>query len=148
MKATAKGKARKLRIIKKVILNEKQVSLLTGLYQTVIPVFKRDVMMFQKEEPMIRKIFPEQQQLVKTFFSNFIKPEPLVECGTAIQLNDWDVEKNGLPKNLIFMGKLQNLVNKKGKEGTFLSTVLNTYIGCGRYIRKKLPLQNENLLAK
>ena len=71
MKATAK--ARKLRIIKKVILNEKQVSLLTGLYQTVMPVFKRDVMMFQKEEPMIRKIFPEQQQLVKTFFSNFTR---------------------------------------------------------------------------
>ena len=49
MNATVKSKARKLKIINKLILNRKQVSLYeTGLYETVLPLVKRNVMLFQK----------------------------------------------------------------------------------------------------
>lgn len=74
--------------------------MLTELYETVLPV-SRDVRLFQKKEQNDSQVFPEQQQLMKTFFAYFIKPEPLVECRTVIQLKDLDFEENSLPKNLI-----------------------------------------------
>ena len=40
MNAPAKGKATKLSIINQLILSQKQMSLLTGLYETVLPTFK------------------------------------------------------------------------------------------------------------
>ena len=67
----------------------------------VLPVSRDMLDCSRKKNKMIHKIFPEQQQLMKTFFAYFIKPEPLVECRTVIQLKDLDFQENSLPKNLI-----------------------------------------------
>ena len=80
-------------------------------------------------------------------FSCFIKPEPLVECRTAIQLSKLDLEENAYSKNVIFMEMFWKSVKKKWKDDTFLFTIVNAYIKYGKYIQEKLPLQNENSLA-
>ena len=118
---TTKGKARKSKIVTKLCLNRKYVSLLTGVYDTILTIFKKYVMLFQQEKPVIHKIYPKQLELVKTFYSYFVKPEVLKTCQTAKDLKKLDLStKNILPSNLIFLGsKAKGLIKKKNKQASW-----------------------------
>ena len=74
-------------------------------------------MLFQQEKPVIHKTYPKQLELVKTFYSYFVKPEVLKTCQTAKDLKKLDLStKNILPSNLIFLGsKARGLIKKKKK---------------------------------
>ena len=129
----------------KLVLNHRYVSLLKSIYDSVLPLFKSYVMLFQQEQPLIHKIYYEQIDVVRTFLSYFLKPEVLAKCKNVKQLVAIDLSgDNILPTNLIFIGqKAKSIVKKKDKE--FLEEVVNAYISCGKYILKKLPLRNRNL---
>ena len=143
---TAQGKVRKMKIVNKLIMNRKYVDMLTGLYETILTIFKKYVMLFQQEKPLIHKIFPEQLKLVKTFFSYFVKPEALSKCGNAAQVKTLDLSaKNILPYKLIFLGSRARLLFKKGKDEDFMDKVVKAYVDCGKYIQQKLPLENKTL---
>ena len=141
---TDAGKQRKTRIVNKHVLNHRHVSLLTSIYDSVLPLFRSYVMLFQREQPLIHKIYYEQIDVVRTFLSYFVKPEILAKCKNAKQLRAIDLSgDNILPTNLIFIGqKAKSIVKEKDKE--FLEKVVNAYISCGKYILKKLPLGNRN----
>ena len=62
-------KERKTRIVNKLVLNHRHVSLLTPIYDSVLPLFKSYVMLFQWEQPLIHKIHYEQINVVRTFLS-------------------------------------------------------------------------------
>ena len=147
---TKKGKERKTRVINK--LNQpKQYTLLTSLYQSVLPLFKSYVMLFQSEKPLIHKVYYKQVSCVRTFFSYFVKPDVLVKCKKGQQLLDLELKKeNLLPKELIFIGKTaKELVDKLGSEHVdvvnFLDKTAKAYLNCGIYIQKKLPLESKML---
>ena len=56
-------------------------------------------MLFQQEKPMTHKIFPKQLELVKTFYSYFVKPVVLKTCQTAKDFKQLDLSsKNILPQ--------------------------------------------------
>ena len=142
---TDAGKQRKTRMVNKLVLNHRHVSFLTSIYDSMLPLFKSHVMLFQREKPLIHRIYHEQIDVVRTFLSYFVKPEVLVKCKNAKQLVAIDLSgDNILPTNLIFIGqKAKSIVKEKDKE--FLEKVVNAYISCGKYILKKLPLRNRNL---
>ena len=119
--------------------------MLTSIYDSVLPLFKSYVMLFQREQLLIHKIYYDQIDVVRTFLSYFVKPEVLAKCKNAKQLVAIDLSgDNILPTNLIFIGqKAKSIVKEKDKE--FLEKVVNAYISCGKYILKKLPLRNRNL---
>ena len=149
--ATKKGKARKIKIIKTLLYSSKRVSLLTSIYQTVLPLFKSFVMLFQQEKPLIHKIYFEQVSIIKNFLSYFVKPDVLVACKTGKQLKKCNLSPNSLlPKNLLLVGNLAKKLVTKGAVNDdvvnkFLDETFAAYQSCGEYIQKKLPLQNEAL---
>ena len=71
-------------------------SCVCGIYESVLVIFKKFVMRFQSEKPLIHKIYPEQLNLVKTF-SYFVKPDVLKSCSTAKDLKTLDLS----PKNIL-----------------------------------------------
>ena len=53
---THAGKQRKTCIVNKLPLNDRHVSLLTSICDSVLPLFKSNVMLFLREKPLIHKI--------------------------------------------------------------------------------------------
>ena len=151
--STDKGKERKERIIYKLLYNQNRYVLLISFYQSVLPIFKSYVMMFQGDSPLIHKVYYQQVNLVKEFFSYFVKPSVVAKCKKGKHLLKLDLsEKNILPKKLIFIGlKAKKLVDKLGYENSvvveFLDRVRKAYVECGLYLQNKLPLENDHLKA-
>ena len=131
--------------------SSKRVSLLTSIYQTVLPLFKSFVMLFQQEKPLIHKIYFEQVSIIKNFLSYFVKPDVLVACKTGKQLKKCNLSPNSLlPKNLLLIGNLSKKLVTKGAVNDevvnkFLDETFAAYQSCGEYIQKQLPLENEAL---
>ena len=118
----------------------------------MLPTFKSHVLLFQRDKPLIHKVYHKQVSLVKEFFSYFIDPDALSKCKTGALLLKFDIEKNLLPVDLMFIGSKANKILKKlGKDHTdvkdFMNRVKQTYVECGKYIQSKLPLENETLKA-
>ena len=63
------GKAGKMSIANAVLFNEPKVTLVTSIYQPVLPIFKRHVTLFQKSKPMIHQPYYDQIDLFNQFLS-------------------------------------------------------------------------------
>ena len=72
---TDTSKQRKTCIVNKLVLNHRYVSLLKSIYDSVLPLFKSYVMLFQQEQPLMHKISYEQIDVVRTFLPYYVKPE-------------------------------------------------------------------------
>ena len=53
---------------------KKKVTILCGLYESVLLLFKMYDKNFQKSTPMIHKLYYEQEDLFKQYLSYFVKP--------------------------------------------------------------------------
>ena len=53
---TLDDKTRKMRIADAVLFNKSKVTLLTSVYQSVLPIFKMYVMLLQRDKPMTYSI--------------------------------------------------------------------------------------------
>ena len=69
------GSNQKNRIIKKIFYCRKKTLLQCSLFSKVLEIMKRYVLLFQKNEPAIFRIFPEQLVLFREFVSYFVRPE-------------------------------------------------------------------------
>ena len=67
----------------KLVVNDRHVPLLTSIYDSVLPLLKSYVMLFQQEQPLIHKIYYKQIDVVRTFLSFFVKLEVLAKCKNA-----------------------------------------------------------------
>ena len=73
---TAKGKERKNRIIAK-LFKQRKFKFHVSFYKALLPMFKRYVMLFQREEPLINKVHYEQVEIIKRFLSYSVLPSNL-----------------------------------------------------------------------
>ena len=62
-------------------------------------MFKRYVMLFQQEEPLIHKVHYEQVQIIKRFFSYFVLPSNLVGVNSGKALKKLRITENDLLPN-------------------------------------------------
>ena len=69
------GQKRKERIIRRLLIQSKQMLLYVYFYCAVLLLLKRFVLLFQTQKPMIHVLHNEQFSLVKKFLGCFIKPE-------------------------------------------------------------------------
>ena len=149
--ATDKGKERKRRIISSLLHQPNYYTLVTSFYQTVLPLFKSYVMLFQGSKPLIHKVYLKQVAVVRKFFSFFVRPDILEKCKKGKDLLSLDLDKkNLLPRKLMYVGfKAKKLIEKLGTDHAvvvrFLDKVEESYLQCGLYIQKKLPLENDVL---
>ena len=97
--STEKGKEKKQIIISKLLHNQTRYVLFTSFYHSVPPIFKSYVMMFQGDSPLIHKVYYQQVNLVKEFYSYFVKPSVVAKCKKGKRLLKLDLsEKNLFPK--------------------------------------------------
>ena len=152
-KSSEKGKVRKQRIISKLLYNQNRYVLLTYFYQSMLPISKSYVKIFQGDSPFIHEVYYQQVNLVKKFYSYFVKSIVVAKCKKGKHLLKLDLsEKNLLLKKLMLIGlKAKNLVDKLGYENgvvvEFLDCVMKAYVDCRLYLKKKLPLENDTLKA-
>ena len=110
-------------------------------------------MLFQQAEPAIHKSHDNQVRVIQEFLACFIKPEILSQCNSISKLKKLDGEdrQHHLANSLLFIGKKGGNVRSKSKNknkhdlSPFLRTALQTYVKCGKYMLKKLPLENQLL---
>ena len=104
---TPDGKARKTRIADVVLFNESKVTLLTSIYRSVLPVFKRYVFLFQRDKPMIQELYYDLIDLFNQFLSYFVKPDVLAKCTTGRKIVElkFDDPSNLFRKKNIFIGR-------------------------------------------
>ena len=58
--STPDGKAREMRIPDARLFNESKITLLTSIYQSVLPICMRYIMLFQRDKPMIHELYYNQ----------------------------------------------------------------------------------------
>ena len=138
---TAKGKERKNRIIAK-LFKQRKFKFHVSFYKALLPMFKRYVMLFQREEPLINKVHYEQVEIIKRFLLYSVLPSNLVGVNSGKALNKLRITENGLLPNDIFIGSEARKIVKDNAVKEFMGAVRKCYLECAEYIAQKLPLDN------
>ena len=126
----------------------KKTLLQCSLFSKVSEIMKRYVLLFQKNEPAIFRIFPEQLVLFREFVSYFVRPEIIDKHRTVKSLMSINFEdiSNHLPQKLLVVGIGASKIIKKAKKRNdsiileFLKKALLVYSVCAKYLASKLPL--------
>ena len=143
--STVQARNRKIRIINKLILNRKKVSIICSIYESVLSIFKNFVMVFQSAESMIHLIHPSLEVLMRSFYSHFLQLHVL-RSSTSDDLINIDLQSNKVPPKYIFLGKARTVINNKRKvDKDFQEKLLRSYLDTAEYMQKKLPLKNQNI---
>ncbi|GBN19210.1 RuvB-like 2 [Araneus ventricosus] len=146
---TPEGVSRKERIVQKLFKERMRTQLVLHFYTVVLPLLKKYVCLFQTKEPLIHKLYDEQEQLFLDFLSCFLKHEVLKgkNVKQLLSLNSSEDEVM-LKKSKMFLGSAESIVSKDLKHDTvaaFLKQANQAYVECAQYLQKKLPL-NSSLL--
>ncbi|GBN25381.1 hypothetical protein AVEN_143893-1, partial [Araneus ventricosus] len=148
-KMTPEGISRKERIVQKLFKERVRTQLVLHFYTAVLPLLKKYVCLFQTKEPLIHKLYDEQEQLFLDFLSCFLKHEVLKRKNVK-QLLSLNVSEDEvmLKKSKMFLGSAESIVSKNLKHDTvvaFLKQANQAYVECAQYLQKKLPLNNSLL---
>ena len=149
---TEDGKARKQRIFEKVIYKWPQTKMIMEFYQSVLPMLKSYVCLFQMKQPLVHKLHDEQEKLFSNFLTCYIKSEYLVGK-SARQLKALDLEDRSmyLHHRKVFVGNGCKIIARERVTDTtvqqFYKSAAEAYLECGKYLQKKLPLANPVLKA-
>ena len=96
---TKKGKARKARIFEKVIFKIEKTHLIAHFYNSVLPMFKSFVLIFEQKNPQVHRIHLQSSELTRDFLSCFVKHESVKRL-TGSKLKQLPI-KNELRKTRI-----------------------------------------------
>ena len=136
---TNDGKKRKKRIISKVIFQAKKSILTLSFYQSVLPLLKSYVVLFQSKQPMVHILADRQEQLFRDFLSCYVKQEEIVNK-TPSQLKTMPLtEDNGqfLKEKEMFVGNkaghiLKNTNTADSIALNFRRQVSTAFKACGQ----------------
>ncbi|CAL4195116.1 unnamed protein product, partial [Meganyctiphanes norvegica] len=151
-KMTSAGDERKRRIVKHLIYESNKTQLIAYFYSASLQLLKQYVCLFQSKDPLIHKLNEKQLEMFVKFLACFIKTEYL-QGKDATGLKNLDIVDNILlPKDQIFYGKHTETVMAKYSKGDseleeFKINVETCYVNAGKYLQKKLPLNNPVLCA-
>lgn len=147
---TDQGKARKMRIVDKVLICQDKTQLLLCFYTCVLPMLQHYTLTFQAKEPMIQQLHAKQEELLSGFFANFMTPEALDVDVSKLKKIDLSNRKSQLPDSAIFIGKTaRELINSRPRDDSvsreFLDQARKAYEACGSTLQEKMPLMNKVL---
>ncbi|KAM9323145.1 cullin-3-B-like [Pholidichthys leucotaenia] len=151
---TEDGMRRKMRIVEKVIIQEKKTSLIMNFFIAVLPLLKEYVCLFQSSKPLIHVLHGQQEQVFKNFLACFVKSECVVDkCASQLKAFNLDSDE-GQFLNIqdMFIGrKAKSIMKENNKKDPvcleFLKKASTAYISCGKHMQKRLPLNNPLLQA-
>ena len=150
-KMTPDGCARKKNITEKLFHLKLTTDMILDLYLAVLPLLKQYVVFFERAEPSIHLLLDEQERLLRNFFACFIAPEALQDISVH-RLLRLKLERYFLPRSVMFLGAAteQHLSSNSSSAlmvETFLEQAKEGYLACGKYLQKKMPLENKFLQA-
>ncbi len=148
---TDKGKARKKRVVEKLFFQYPTTQMQLSVYESVLPIMKSYVMVFQGKSTLVHKLHDQQLQVFSTFLGCFVKPEYFNDK-TPAELTNLDVTKPTihLSNSQVYMGaKARSVVQKlDGKVVShFMEQLKSAYQKCAAYMQKTLPLNSPTLKA-
>ena len=114
-------------------------------YTAVLPLLKKYVCLFQTKEPLIHKLYDEQEQLFLNFLSCFIKAEILKDKNIKQLLSLNVSNEDYILKKSMFLVSAESIVSKDLEHNavaSFLEQAKQAYVECAQYLQKKLPLDN------
>ena len=91
---TTEGKARKQRLVEKVVIKITYTKQVLNLYAAVLPLLKKYIMFFQTKQTLVHKLHQNQEQMFLDFLGCFVKQEHLFHRSTR-QLTSLDLSKKG-----------------------------------------------------
>jgi hypothetical protein len=163
---TKAGKARKQRIVEKLIFRERKTRLQMSLYSSVLPILKAYVCLFQTRDPLAHKLHQKQEQVFRQLLACFVKPQNLMKLVgpdgdktqvplsvKALQTLVLDKDQGQILKeNEMFCGSVATDIIKECRKDdpllvVFFDQMKSAYMVCAEYLQKKLPLNNPFLKA-
>ena len=146
-KMTKDGISRKERINEKLWEKFDKTMLIMHQYDVIYPMFKSFVLVFEQKTPQIHKLYSKLVEVLRQFLSAFMKFELIKNASgsalKAIEISEKTVrDKNDLfygAKNERLMKKMKNL-NRGDIVSHFQTTVKESYMECGKYLRDHVPL--------
>ena len=132
---TAKGKECKNCIIAK-LFKQRKLKLHVSFCKTLLPMFKRYIMLFQREEPLIHKVHYEQVKIIKRFLSHFVLPSNLVGVNSSKVLKKlWITENDLLPNDTIFIGSKARKIVKNIADNNLVKEFMDAIRKCSGMCR-------------
>ena len=150
---TKDGKARKERIIDKLIFHRKKTQLFMNFYIASLPTMKSYVMLFETKEPLVHKLLDKQEELFRELLGFFMKPQFFQDkSGKALQQLDLENKDTCLSKGDLFYGHTNEILIEKSHPKDIVITdfkdkVARSYQVCAKYLQGKLPLGSKLLKA-
>ncbi|XP_060782423.1 uncharacterized protein LOC132889689 [Neoarius graeffei] len=149
-KLTEDGRNRKLRIVDKVMFNEKKTKLILNFYQSALLLLKSYVCLFQSKEPLIHVVHDKLEELFQNFLACFVKPEKIPKSSVQLKQMNLDDENIYLKTSEVFIGHSAKKIIKAARQDDstnmfFLRNVMQAYTSSAVYIQKKFPLNNKLL---
>ena len=80
---TPDGKTWKMRLADASLFNESKVTQLAFIYLSALAIFKKYVMLFQRDKPMIHKLYYYQNDLFSLFLSYSVKTDIMAKCAAG-----------------------------------------------------------------
>lgn len=149
-KLTEDGRNRKLRIVDKVMFNEKKTKLILNFYQSALLLLKTYVCLFQSKEPLIHVVHDKLEDLFRNFLACFVKPEKIPKSSVQLKQMNLDDENIYLKTSEVFIGHSAKKIIKAARQDDstnifFLRNVMQAYTSSAVYMQKKFPLNNKLL---
>ena len=149
---TKKGKARKVRIYEKLILKKEKTQLIAHFYNSILPMFKSFVVIFEQRSPQVHRIDSEISELTCDFFSCFAKHKSLKEStGSKFKKLNTKIQST---KTYLYIGssaeKIARKLRKEKKDDIvreFQSSVKKSFMNTAIYMQQKFPLTNKLLIS-
>ena len=143
---TKKGKARKARIFEKVIFKREKSHLIAHFYNSVLPMFKSFVLIFEQKTPQVHRIHWQISELTREFLSCFVKHESVKRL-TGSKLKQLPI-KNELRKTKDFyIGSSTEKVARKLRREKKDDIVKKSFLETAIYMQQKFPLSNKLLMS-
>lgn len=146
---TDQGKARKKRVCKKLFDFKFRTEFYFDVYNSVLPIFKKFILSFEKKTPQPHIIHDEQVSVFKSFLQFFVKPEYIRECDKDLASMNLSSDENFLSIRHIYAGEKQaiSLVKDKSEKKECRTVLFEAFKQTAVYMQKKLPLNNPVLKA-
>ena len=142
-KIPKKGSVTIINIMNALFMYHNKTMLIIRFYIGVLEIFKQYVCKFQATEPLIHKVYDEQESVLRTYIGFFVKSEYFSELVTHELLTLKVEDKHMESESRIFYGFLtKKLMNKFGKNDRdvkwFLEKAKESYKNTLPYMQSKL----------
>ena len=138
---TDEGKARQKLLVQRLFFDREKTLLYMYLYISVLERFKTHVVTFQTNEPLVHRLWDEQEDLLKEFLSYFVKMDVVNASRdlTTVMVKDQTIHCS---TSDMYLGQCKEVLDKldhtSALKSQFIYKVRAAYVATAEYMQQKL----------